>query len=99
VSMICSNMAMGFASAPFVMLAKSAKIIPVILVGTLRGVYTPTMSKFMIAFFISAGLVIFNLNKLSKAKASDESKDDVFGLLLILGSLAFDGLAQTQTDK
>ena len=99
VSMNCSNMAMGFASAPFVMLAKSAKIIPVILVGTLRGVYAPTMSKFMIAFFISAGLVIFNLHKLSKPQATDDSKDDVFGLVLILGSLAFDGLAQTQTDK
>lgn len=37
-----SNKAMGLASAPFVMLSKSAKVIPVILVGTLRGVYTPT---------------------------------------------------------
>jgi len=35
-------MAMSLVSYPFVVLAKSAKVIPVILVGTLRGVYTPT---------------------------------------------------------
>ena len=67
VSMNCSNMAMGLASAPFVLLSKSAKIIPVIFVGTLRGVYTPTVSKFVIAIFITIGLIIFNLNKVSFA--------------------------------
>ena len=40
-SMNFSNMAMGLVSYPFVVLSKSAKVIPVILVGTLRGVYTP----------------------------------------------------------
>ena len=37
-----SNKAMRYVSVPFVVLSKSAKVIPVILVGTLRGVYTPT---------------------------------------------------------
>lgn len=41
-SMNFSNKAMGLVSYPFVVLSKSAKIIPVILVGTLRGVYTPS---------------------------------------------------------
>jgi hypothetical protein len=40
-SMNFSNKAMSLVSAPFVMLSKSAKIIPVIFVGTLRGVYKP----------------------------------------------------------
>lgn len=40
-SMNFSNKAMSLVSYPFVVLSKSAKIIPVILVGTLRGVYKP----------------------------------------------------------
>ena len=42
-SMNFSNKALRYVSAPFVMLSKSAKVIPVILVGTIRGVYTPTV--------------------------------------------------------
>jgi hypothetical protein len=41
-SMNCSSYAMKGVSYPFVVLSKSAKVIPVILVGTIRGVYTPT---------------------------------------------------------
>ena len=41
-SMNFSNKAMRYVSVPFVVLSKSAKVIPVIIVGTLRGVYTPT---------------------------------------------------------
>jgi hypothetical protein len=40
-SMNCSSYAMKMVSYPFVVLSKSAKVIPVILIGTLRGVYTP----------------------------------------------------------
>lgn len=40
-SMNCSSFAMKSVSYPFVVLSKSAKVIPVILVGTLRGVYSP----------------------------------------------------------
>lgn len=94
-SMNFSNKAMSLVSTPFVMLSKSAKVIPVIFVGTLRGVYKPTRMQFVIAIFISLGLVIFNLNKLNKKKGSDEEKDNYMGLLLVLGSLGFDGLTQT----
>lgn len=59
-SMNFSNRAMKVVSYPFVLLCKSAKIIPVILVGTLRGVYHPTTKQFFIAFFITIGLIIFN---------------------------------------
>jgi hypothetical protein len=41
-AMNCSSYAMKGVSAPFVMLSKCAKIIPVIMVGTIRGVYKPT---------------------------------------------------------
>ena len=85
---------MGLVSYPFVVLSKSAKIIPVILVGTLRGIYTPSPKQFAVAFFISFGLVIFNYSKL-KNKKGDEDKDNTIGIILVIGSLLFDGLSNT----
>ena len=94
-------------SYPFVVLSKSAKVIPVILIGTIRGVYTPKPKQYVIAFCITAGLVIFNMNKvsfsfvlsntflqiLSKSKKEEPSSDNFgTGLTLVLLSLAFDGL-------
>jgi hypothetical protein len=38
-SMFCSNFALKFVNYPFVVLAKSAKIMPVIIIGALRGVH------------------------------------------------------------
>lgn len=64
-SMNFSNKAMSLVSYPFVVLSKSAKVIPVILVGTLRGVYKPERKQFMVAFFITAGLIIFNSSSVS----------------------------------
>lgn len=93
-----SNVALKFVSYPFVVLAKSAKVIPVILIGACRGVYKPTVKQYCIAFLISIGLFIFNFYKGSKKKGGDSSAD-LWGLLLLLGSLAFDGLTGTQTDK
>ena len=62
-SMNFSNRAMKVVSYPFVLLCKSAKIIPVILVGTIRGIYQPSTKQFMIAFSITIGLIIFNYKK------------------------------------
>ena len=93
-SMNFSNKAMRYVSVPFVVLSKSAKVIPVIIVGTLRGVYTPTKQQFGVAFFITVGLVTFNLNKM-KPKKAEEAKDDTLGLCLVMASLLFDGLTQT----
>ena len=38
-SMYCSNFAMKLVNYPFVILAKSAKIMPVMIVGSIRGTY------------------------------------------------------------
>jgi hypothetical protein len=38
-SMGCSNYALKFVNYPFMVLAKSAKVIPVALTGWLRGIY------------------------------------------------------------
>mmetsp|Transcript_17773 Transcript_17773/g.30100 ORF Transcript_17773/g.30100 Transcript_17773/m.30100 type:complete len:177 (+) Transcript_17773:213-743(+) len=101
-SMNCSSYAMRGVSFPFVVLSKSAKVIPVIIVGKIRGVYTPSMKQYCVAFFISFGLIIFNLNKIldkKNSKADEGNAQFLWGLLLVFMSLAFDGLTQTQTDK
>ena len=40
ITMYCSNFALKFVNFPLMALAKSAKILPVILTGWLTGVYT-----------------------------------------------------------
>lgn len=91
--MNASNMAMTVVPYPLVVLSKSAKVIPVIVVGTIRGVYKPNLRKFVVAFFISLGLIIFNWDKLNKSKkGNDEDKDFTFGIILVSTSLIFDGL-------
>ena len=62
-TMYCSNFALKFVNYPFMVLAKSAKILPVILTGWLIGVYKLTWAQVGIAITISTGLVIFNSNK------------------------------------
>ena len=62
-TMYCSNFALKFVNYPFMVLAKSAKILPVILTGWLTGVYKLTWAQVGIAITISTGLVIFNSNK------------------------------------
>lgn len=64
----------------------------------------------MVAIVISVGLMIFNANKVStlfthkiqlmkKGKNDDDSGENTLGIALVFGSLVFDGLTQTQTDK
>ena len=63
VTMFCSNYSLKFVNYPFMVLAKSAKVLPVVLTGWLRGVYKIEPVQIFIAFTISLGLVIFNLSK------------------------------------
>lgn len=94
-TMYCSNFALKFVNYPFMVLAKSAKILPVILAGWLTGVYTLEKSQVLIAITISIGLVIFNSNKVQGGFFDDS----LFGILLVLLSLMFDGFVGSQTDK
>lgn len=94
-TMYCSNFALKFVNYPFMALAKSAKILPVILTGWLTGVYKLQRSQVFIAIAISAGLLIFN----SKKMTAGFGDDSWLGILLVLTSLLFDGFVNSQTDK
>ena len=89
-SMYCSNFALKFVDYPFMVLAKSAKTIPIIIVGGLRGVYKITKMQIIMALMITAGLIIFDSNKLKKLDL-----DNILGIALILSSLIFDGLVSS----
>jgi len=75
-------------------LAKSAKILPVILTGWLRGVLDLTRGQVVIGITISSGLVIFSSNKIKNG-----FNDSAWGIGLVLVSLLFDGFVSSQTDK
>jgi len=91
-TMYCSNYSLKYVSFPFMALAKSAKILPVIVAGYFRGVYTLTRSQIVIAITISSGLVIFNSGKM---KGIESDAGNYIGVGLVLLSLAFDGYSNT----
>lgn len=90
-SMFFSNFALKYVSYPFMVLAKSAKILPVIFTGWIRGVYKLTWTQVGIAITISAGLVIFNSKKLKGGVADDS----MWGITLVFFSLLVDGFANS----
>jgi len=69
---------MSLVSYPFVTLSKCAKVIPVIMVGALRGVYKPKNKQYFVAFFITIGLIIFNYSSVSISIILSYSYKDVF---------------------
>ena len=73
-SMYCSNFALKFVNYPFVVLSKSAKIMPgkyesinhsiiVIIVGSIRKIYKLHTVQYLLATLITIGLVLFNYQK------------------------------------
>ena len=90
-STFTSNWALNFGSYPFMVLAKSAKVLPIVMIGWIRGIYKVERSQFIITITITCGLVLFNLN-LSKVGEFNES---MIGIVLVLASLLFDGMCST----
>ena len=76
-------------------LAKSSKIIPVMVIGWVRGVYEIKLPQLLISLGITLGLVIFSSKKFKDGFGGES----VFGIFLLIASLAFDGFSGTQTDK
>lgn len=93
-TMFCSNYSIKFVNYPFMALAKSAKVLPVVLTGWLLKVYKLTTAQILIAITITAGLIIFNLKKVNGV--ADES---LLGIGLVVLSLLFDGFVGVQQDK
>ena len=87
ISMYASNFALKFVPYPTQALAKSCKILPVMFFGIIRGTYSYDTEEYIVACFISIGLVVFNMAKVD----SYEAAAPIFGYVLLFTSLFFDG--------
>lgn len=89
-TMYCSNFALKYVNYPFMVLAKSAKIMPVVITGWIRGIYKLSYMQMVLAVTISVGLVLFNSSKVQSFE-----EDSSIGVILVLISLFFDGFTNS----
>ncbi|KAJ8951874.1 hypothetical protein NQ318_019850 [Aromia moschata] len=90
-AMICSNMALQWVSYPTQVVGKSAKPIPVMILGVLLGRKSYAFRKYVFVFMIVIGIVMFMLKEKAATATAQESPLGVGELLLVL-SLLMDGL-------
>jgi len=99
-STTCQYEALKYISFPVQTLGKCAKMIPVMIWGTImmKKTYTPT--KYLIALAITGGCTAFALGGSISSKHSKPSSDtSIYGVGLMLGYLGFDGFTSTFQDK
>ncbi|XP_019560644.3 solute carrier family 35 member B1 homolog [Aedes albopictus] len=89
-AMISSNMALRWVAYPMQVVAKSAKPIPVMLLGVMFGRKSYTLQKYMFVLLIVIGVVLF-MFKEGKTSSSPLEKEGM-GQLLLAMSLIMDGL-------
>lgn len=89
-AMISSNMALRWVAYPMQVVAKSAKPIPVMLLGVMFGRKSYTLQKYLFVLLIVVGVVLF-MFKEGKTSSSPLEKEGLGQLLLIM-SLTMDGL-------
>lgn len=89
-AMVCSNMALQWVPYPTQVVGKSAKPIPVMILGVLVGKKAYPLKKYLFVFLIVIGVVLF----MFKDKTGQAQQETTFGLgeLLLFLSLSMDGL-------
>jgi solute carrier family 35 (adenosine 3'-phospho 5'-phosphosulfate transporter), member B2 len=94
----CQYEALKWVTFPTQTLAKSAKMIPVLIWGALMSGKVYGVLDYGVAIAVAAGCTMFMVfGKIAAHKASDS--DSYFGLLLMLGYLGFDGFTSTFQEK
>lgn len=88
--MVASYAAMKYINFPTTVLAKSCKMLPVMVIGLLFG-KRYSLQNWVCMTAVGGGIAMFNYLKVGKG-AADESSNSVFGLSLALLSLICDGL-------
>ncbi|XP_023025493.2 solute carrier family 35 member B1 homolog meigo [Leptinotarsa decemlineata] len=96
-AMVCSNMALQWVSYPTQVVGKSAKPIPVMILGVLLGKKIYTARKYLFVFMIVFGIVLFMLK--DQAKTSTQDSTLGVGELLLVLSLLMDGLTGAIQDR
>lgn len=94
--MICSNMSLRWVPYPTQVIGKSAKPIPVMILGVLIGRKHYPLRKYFFIFLIVIGIVLFmykdSAAAASKTATSENASIIGIGEILLLLSLTMDGL-------
>lgn len=96
-AMISSNMALRWLPYPMQVIGKSAKPIPVMILGVLIGRKSYSLQRYLFVLTIVVGVVLFMM-KDNKGTASTEQSVGIGEVLLVL-SLSMDGLTGAIQDR
>lgn len=94
----CQYEALKWVTFPTQTLAKCCKMIPVMIWGTAMSGKKYGPVEYGVAIFVALGCTVFLVSGNIKAKKAS-AEDSWFGLLLMLGYLAFDGFTSTFQEK
>mmetsp|Transcript_45523 Transcript_45523/g.177026 ORF Transcript_45523/g.177026 Transcript_45523/m.177026 type:complete len:366 (-) Transcript_45523:363-1460(-) len=94
----CQYEALKWVTLPTQTLAKCAKMIPVMIWGTLIDRKTYGLSDYAVAVTVALGCTVFTVSGNISAKHSNP-EDSWYGLVLMLGYLGFDGFTSTFQEK
>ncbi|KAK3244938.1 hypothetical protein CYMTET_45472 [Cymbomonas tetramitiformis] len=100
VATTCQYEALKYVSFPVQTLGKCAKMIPVMIWGTLISRRKYTGKKYAVALIITVGTAAFLMGGSVVSKHAKKAKDTtMWGVALMLGYLGFDGFTSTFQDK
>ena len=86
----CQYEALKYVSFPVQVLAKAAKVIPVMLMGKVVSRQTYSLLEYITAGMISIGLFMFVMSSDATSRSSKTSTSTVSGTILLAGYLGFD---------
>jgi len=94
----CQYEALKWVSFPVQMLGKSFKMMPVMIWGIIISQKKYSLTDWLVAFCVTAGVTEFLMTGSIAAPASQAS-DSIYGLGLLVGFLVFDGFTSTFQEK
>mmetsp|Transcript_21837 Transcript_21837/g.26545 ORF Transcript_21837/g.26545 Transcript_21837/m.26545 type:complete len:341 (-) Transcript_21837:224-1246(-) len=92
-AMTCSNQALMYVSYTFQALAKSCKMVPVMLANVIVGGKRYSFKQYLCVSLITAGVVLFRFAKSTKGASFAGSSN--YGLVLLAASLVLDGFTSS----
>ncbi|OAD52169.1 Sodium/potassium/calcium exchanger 4 [Eufriesea mexicana] len=98
-AMVCSNMALQFVSYPTQVIAKSAKPVPVMILGVLLGKKVYPVRKYLFVLLVVFGVVLFMYKDVTPAVKKYSEGQTAFGEFLLLLSLIMDGLLSAVQER
>ena len=92
VALTCANEALRFVSYPTNVLAKSCKLIPTMVMGSLVEKRRYSFQQWASAILISGGISLFHVSRIQSSDDDEESHDEAWkGMALLSLSLIMDG--------